>query len=252
MKTVLITGASSGIGLATAQVFAQHSYNIVITGRRQERLQMIAQDLEESFGIQVKTLCFDVQNQIEVIEALQKLQDEWQTIDVLINNAGLALGLETIDEANTDDWEVMIDTNIKGLLYMSHHVSRRMIAQNTQGHIINVGSVAGKEVYRAGNVYSATKHAVEALTKSMRIDLLDANIKVSLVSPGMVESEFSLVRFKGDDQRARNVYKGLEALTPEDVADAIYYIASRPAHVVVADVFLLPKNQASASIIKRD
>lgn len=247
-KTALITGATAGIGLATAHIFSQNDYNVIITGRRQERLDQIKLDLSSTYNNQVTTLCFDVRNREETVTQLNSLPH--YQVDVLVNNAGLAVGVSPIDEGNFDDWDRMIDTNIKGLL----HVSRTVIPwmkQQGHGHIINLGSIAGKEVYPNGNIYVASKHAVDALSQAMRIDLVKHGIKVTNIAPGMVETEFSMVRFYGDEQKANAVYVGMDPLLPEDVADAIWYTASRPAHVNIADLFILPTSQANAVTVIR-
>lgn len=249
-KIALITGATSGIGEATAIEFAKHSYNLIITGRRAGRLLELARKITEEYDVQVQTLIFDVRLQASVIEAINSLQEEWKKITVLVNNAGLASGLDPIQSGNVDDWEKMIDTNVKGLLYVSKSIIPLMIANN-KGHIVNISSIAGKEAYANGNVYCATKHAVEALTKSMRIDLLKEGIRVSSVSPGMVDTEFSQVRFHGDAKRAEEVYKGFEPLHAEDIAETIWFIASRPAHVNINDVLIMPTVQASAVYVDK-
>jgi len=250
-KIALITGATSGIGEATAIEFAKHSYNLIITGRRAGRLLELARKITEEYDVQVQTLIFDVRVQASVIEAINSLPEEWKKITVLVNNAGLASGLDPIQSGNVDDWEKMIDTNVKGLLYVSKSIIPLMIANN-KGHIVNISSIAGKEAYANGNVYCATKHAVEALTKSMRIDLLKEGIRVSSVSPGMVDTEFSQVRFHGDAKRAEEVYKGFEPLHAEDIAETIWFIASRPAHVNINDVLIMPTVQASAVYVNKD
>ena len=249
-KIALITGATSGIGEATAIEFAKHSYNLIITGRRAGRLLELARKISEEYDVQVQTLIFDVRVQASVIEAINSLPEEWKKITVLVNNAGLASGLDPIQSGNVDDWEKMIDTNVKGLLYVSKSIIPLMIANN-KGHIVNISSIAGKEAYANGNVYCATKHAVEALTKSMRIDLLKEGIRVSSVSPGMVDTEFSQVRFHGDAKRAEEVYKGFEPLHAEDIAETIWFIASRPAHVNINDVLIMPTVQASAVYVDK-
>ncbi|MDB9774896.1 SDR family NAD(P)-dependent oxidoreductase [Vicingaceae bacterium] len=250
-KIALITGATSGIGEATAIEFAKHSYNLIITGRRAGRLLELARKITEEYDVQVQTLIFDVRVQASVIEAINSLPEDWRRITVLVNNAGLASGLDPIQSGNVDDWEKMIDTNVKGLLYVSKSIIPLMIA-NKKGHIVNISSIAGKEAYANGNVYCATKHAVEALTKSMRIDLLKEGIRVSSVSPGMVDTEFSQVRFHGDAKRAEEVYKGFEPLHAEDIAETIWFIASRPAHVNINDVLIMPTAQASAVYVNKD
>jgi NADP-dependent 3-hydroxy acid dehydrogenase YdfG len=246
----LVTGATSGIGKSTAEIFAGHGYDLIITGRRTERLSELKTDLEKKYSIKVLPLTFDVRNRSEVEKAIENLPADFKAIDVLVNNAGLAAGLAPIQEGNVDHWEKMIDTNIKGLLYVTRAVSQLMIARK-KGHIINVGSIAGKEAYANGNVYCGTKHAVDALNKGMRIDLLPHNIKVSAVNPGMVETEFSIVRFDGDEDRAKSVYKGFEPLRPEDVAETIYWMASRPSHVNINDVIIMPAAQANSTTVLR-
>lgn len=249
--TVLITGATSGIGLATAEIFASHGYTLILTGRRKERLSTIQSQLEKKFHIQVFTLAFDIQNRKDTEEQLESLPAHIRSIDILVNNAGLAAGLAPIQEGSIEDWEQMIDTNIKGLLYVSKKVSNWMIAAQ-KGHIINIGSIAGKETYLNGNVYCATKEAVDALTRGMRIDLLSHKIKVSAIHPGAVETEFSIVRFKGDETKAKNVYQGFTPLTPADVAQWIYYIASAPAHVCINDLIIMPTAQANTNHLIRE
>lgn len=249
-RTVLITGASAGIGEACAHLFAKNNFRLIITARRQDRLEKLKLLLESEYQSEVYTLVFDVKNKDEVSNAINSLPTEWKKIDVLINNAGLSLGLDPIQNGNIEDWETMIDTNVKGLLYVSKIVSNGMI-KNNSGHIINLGSIAGKESYPNGNVYCATKAAVDSLSKSMRMDLVQHGIKVTAIHPGAVETEFSIVRFKGDVERANNVYKGFEPLHPEDIADVIYFAASRPSHVNINDLLVMPTAQASATIINR-
>lgn len=241
-----ITGATAGIGKATAGLFAKNGYKIIITGRRKERLDAFSEELRIRYKADVLALNFDVRKLSEVESAIASIPESWRKIDVLVNNAGLAVGLNPIQDGVTDDWERMIDTNVKGLLYMTRTLAPLMIA-NGHGHIVNIGSIAGKEVYANGNVYCATKHAVDALTKGMRIDLLPHNIKVTAVNPGMVETEFSIVRFKGDDERAGNVYKGLEPLRAEDIAETVYWVATRPPHVNINDIVIMPAVQANAT-----
>jgi NADP-dependent 3-hydroxy acid dehydrogenase YdfG len=245
-KTVLITGATSGIGEAAALKFAESSDKLIITGRRKERLEELADHLRGTYGTDVLPLCFDVRDREEVIKHLGNLPDGWRHIDILINNAGLAVGLGHIDEGDTDDWDRMIDTNVKGLLYVTRVVSPMMVSRGS-GHIFNIASIAGKEVYENGSVYCASKHAVDALSKAMRIDLLKHGIKVTNIAPGMVETEFSLVRFKGDGERAASVYSGVEPLRGEDIADVIHYCASLPDHVCINDLVITPKAQANAT-----
>ena len=246
----LITGATSGIGKSTALEFAKHGYNLIITGRRQERLAELKSALVKDFKINVLELCFDVRDEKQVADAINSIPSDFKAIDVLVNNAGLAAGLSTIQDGKINHWEQMIDTNIKGLLYVTKHISQIMI-QNKKGHIINIGSIAGKEVYANGNVYCATKHAVDALNKGMRIDLLPHGIKVSAVNPGMVETEFSIVRFDGDEERAKKVYENIVPLKPEDIAETIYWMASRPAHVNINDIVIMPTVQATATNVIR-
>lgn len=248
--TVLITGATSGIGKSTAIEFSKHGHDVIITGRRQDRLTELKSYLTQTYATHVIDLCFDVRDEQQVKQALAGLAHHNQNIDVLINNAGLALGLSSIQDGNTRQWEQMIDTNIKGLLYVSKHVSEFMIAQQ-KGHIINIGSVAGKEVYANGNVYCATKHAVDALSRAMRIDLLPHHIRVSAIHPGMVETEFSLVRFNGDKERAKKVYQNMVPLRPEDIAETIYWVALRPSHVNINDILIMPAVQANATTVNR-
>jgi 3-hydroxy acid dehydrogenase/malonic semialdehyde reductase len=247
---VLITGATSGIGRSTARIFAENGHELVITGRRKDRLDELKAELGKKFKVTVTTLQFDVRNAKEVETALGSMGNKLNEIDVLVNNAGLAAGLTPIQDGDLDHWERMIDTNVKGLLYTTRIIARHMIA-NKKGHIINIGSIAGKEVYANGNVYCATKHAVDALNKGMRIDLLPFNIKVTAVNPGMVETEFSVVRFDGDEERAKKVYMGLQPLLPEDIAETVYWVANRPAHVNVNDIVIMPSVQATATNVIR-
>ena len=249
-KIALITGATSGIGRAVADIFAENKYNLIVTGRRSERLQELKAALEQQHGISVLALCFDVRDNDEVVRNIESLPVEWRNIDVLVNNAGLAVGLNHIQDGVLDDWERMIDTNIKGLLYVTRAVSPLMIARNS-GHIVNICSIAGKEVYENGNVYCATKHAVDALSKAMRIDMLGHNIKVTNVCPSAVETEFSIVRFKGDTQRAAGTYKGIEPLTGRDIAECIYFAVSLPKHVCINDMMIMPTAQADSRTFNR-
>ena len=249
-KIALITGATSGIGRAVADIFAENKYNLIVTGRRSERLQELKAALERQHGISVLALCFDVRNNDEVVRNIESLPVEWRNIDVLVNNAGLAVGLNHIQDGVLDDWERMIDTNVKGLLYVTRAVSPLMIARNS-GHIVNICSIAGKEVYENGNVYCATKHAVDALSKAMRIDMLGHNIKVTNICPGAVETEFSIVRFKGDTQRAAGTYRGIEPLTGRDIAECIYFAVSLPQHVCINDMMIMPTAQADSRTFNR-
>lgn len=245
----LITGATSGIGRATALRLASEGYDILAVGRRADRLDELSETLAEK-GIRHKVDVLDVRIQQDVEKYIVNLPEEWQRIAVLVNNAGLAAGKGPIQDGNLDHWERMIDTNVKGLLYVSKAVIPGMIERKA-GHIINIGSIAGKEVYPGGNVYNGTKHAVDALTRGMRIDLIEHGIKVSQVAPGMVETEFSIVRFDGDAEKAAEVYAGFEPLYADDIADAIAYQVTRPAHVNVADILILPSAQASATIVAK-
>lgn len=245
-KTVFISGATSGIGKSCARIFAKHHYDLIITGRRKERLDALQHTLSEEYGVKILALCFDVRDLEQTKKAIASIdQQQFPTIDILINNAGLASGLSSIDEGDYDDWNVMIDTNVKGLLYVSRELMPRMKAQG-YGHIINISSTAGKDAYPNGNVYCASKHAVDALSKSMRIDLLHYGIKVTAINPGACETEFSLVRFKGDDERAKKVYEGFTPLTPDDVADSVFYTATLPQHVCVNDLTITCLTQANA------
>jgi len=249
-KIVLITGATAGIGAACAELFAREKYDLILVARRNERLESLAARLAEHYGVQVITNTLDVRDKQAVKAELELLPEKWRNIDVLVNNAGLSQGLDPIQEGSLDDWDTMIDTNIKGLLYVSKIVSGWMV-NNKKGHIINIGSVAGKEVYANGNVYCATKHAVDALNKGMRIDLLPHGIKVTAIHPGAVETEFSEVRFKGDKERAKKVYEGFEPLIANDIAEAIWFVVSRPAHVNINDMLIMPTAQANAGTILR-
>lgn len=247
---VLITGATAGIGKATAIEFAKHGYDLVITGRREERLQNLKKELETGYAVRVLSLCFDVRKEDQVKAAIESIPADFKSIDVLVNNAGLAAGLSSIQDGKLEHWEKMIDTNVKGLLYVTKYIAALMIARK-KGHIINLGSIAGKEVYANGNVYCATKHAVDALNKGMRIDLLPHGIKVSAINPGMVETEFSIVRFDGDEERAKKVYEHMVPLKPEDIAETIYWMASRPAHVNINDLLIMPTVQANSTTVLR-
>jgi len=245
-KTIIITGATTGFGRATALKFAENGFNIIITGRRKILLDELEKELRAIGQINVLSLNFDVRKKDEVESAIGNLGGEWKEIDILVNNAGLAAGLSHIQEGDTDDWDRMIDTNVKGLLYVTRAVAPLMVVRN-RGHIFNIGSIAGIETYENGNVYCASKFAVGALSKSMRIDMLKNNIKVTLIAPGMAETEFSVVRFKGDEQKAKNVYKGIDALTAGDIADVIYYCATLPEHVCINEIVITPTQQASVN-----
>ncbi len=244
-KIALITGASSGIGEACAHVFAREGFKLILTGRQADKLESLASALNIQYKTEVAVATFDIRNQAAVQHNLETLPESWKKVDVLINNAGLSQGLEPINQGNPDDWDVMIDTNIKGLLYASKVVSNWMIT-NGGGHIVNLGSIAGKEVYPNGNVYCATKYAVDALNKAMRVDLLSHGIKVSAINPGAVETNFSTIRFKGDTDRAKKVYEGFEPLVAADIAETIWFIVSRPAHVNINDLTIMPTAQANA------
>ena len=248
-KTVLITGATSGIGEACARKFAEGGYNVIITGRRAGRLESLRSELEKA-GARVRTLQFDVRDAEAASAAVGSLSEEWSRIDVLVNNAGLALGLDKEYEGSQEDWNIMIDTNIKGLLTMTRLIVPGMVERGS-GHVINIGSVAGDAAYACGNVYCATKAAVKAITDGLRIDLADTPVRVTNIKPGLVETEFSRVRFHGDNERADNVYKGIKPLTGADIADVVYYAASAPAHVQIAEVLILATHQASGSVIVR-
>lgn len=247
-KTALITGATSGIGYATAKLFAENNINLIICGRRTERLQMLEQEITGK----VKTfkLNFDVSKRSEVFDAINSLPSEWQNIDILLNNAGNAHGLDTVDTADLNDWEQMIDINVKGLMYVTKAVLPFMLSKQS-GHIINISSIAGKEVYPKGNAYCASKHAVDAFNAGLRLDLFDKGIKVSMINPGAVNTEFSTVRFKGDSNKADKVYEGFEPLVAEDIADLIHFVVTRPKHVNISDTMILSAAQVSASLIHK-
>jgi 3-hydroxy acid dehydrogenase/malonic semialdehyde reductase len=250
-KIVFITGATSGFGKACAEKFAAHGYDLILNGRREDRLQELADALEKKYNVAVFQLPFDVRQEKKVFASIEALPEEWKNIDVLINNAGLAVGRDYFEESNLEDWNIMIDTNVKGFMYVAKAVSQLM-AKRKQGHIINMGSVAGKQVYEKGNAYCASKYAVDALNQAMRIDLLRHNIKVTGIHPGAAETEFSLVRFKGDEQTAKSIYNGLKPLTADDVADAVYYCASLPAHVCINDLVITCTQQADAIYFNRN
>lgn len=255
-KIVFITGATAGFGKACAEKFAANGYDLVLNGRRTERLQELAEQLEKKFNVAVLQLAFDVRDEKAVFDSISNLPPEWKNIDVLVNNAGLALGRDYFEEASLEDWNTMIDTNVKGAMYVAKAVSQLMAKRNAStgegGHIINLGSVAGKEVYEKGNMYCASKFAVDAMTKAMRIDLLRHNIKVTGIHPGAAETEFSLVRFKGDEATAKSIYNGLQPLTAEDVADAIYYTTTVPTHVCINDLVITCTQQANAIYFNRN
>ncbi len=244
-KIIFITGATSGFGKATAEKFAAAGYNLIICGRRSDRLQQLKSELEKNKGVEAYPLTFDIRNRQEVATAIQSLPEKWRNIDILVNNAGLAAGLSDIQDGNLDDWDQMIDTNLKGLLYITRAIAPGMIEKKS-GHIFNIGSTASKYVYPKGNVYCATKFAVNALSESMRIDMLPHNIKVTAVHPGAAETEFSIVRFKGDQDRAKKVYEGFTPLYAENIADIIFFCASQPAHVCINDLVVTPVTQANS------
>ena len=249
-KIALVTGATSGIGNAASILLASNGYDLIVTGRRESLLNDLVKRIITETGSEILSLCFDVRDQDQVEKAVDSLTGKWKNIDLLVNNAGLAVGLEPVQSGVVDDWERMIDTNVKGLLYMSRKISSTMVARES-GHIINLSSIAGHEVYPNGAAYCASKHAVQAITKTMRIELLPFGVKVSSISPGMVDTEFSIVRFKGDGLRAENVYKGLTPLYAQDIAEAILFMATRPDHVNIADLIIMPTDQASARDFRR-
>lgn len=250
IKTVMISGATSGIGEACAYKFAKEGYRLIITGRRKERLDKLAAELKNKYNCGLLSCELDVRDKNMVKKLVENLPVEWRSIDVLVNNAGLALGLSPLQDGDTGDWDTMIDTNVKGLLYVGKAVAQLMIA-NGRGHIINIGSIAGKEVYPKGNVYSATKHAVDAITKGMRLDLLEHGIRVTQVAPGAVETEFSIVRFKGDEKRAAKVYESYTPLSADDIAGVAYYTTTLPEHVNINDVLVMPTHQANATTFNK-
>ena len=249
-KTAFITGATSGFGKEIAFLFAQNNWKVIITGRRKERLAAIENELRQLYKVEVHTLCFDVRNRNETEAAIASLEGAWKNIDLLVNNAGLAAGLATIQEGQPEDWDLMIDTNLKGVLNMSRCILPGMIEKRS-GHIINLGSIAGKKAYLKGNVYCATKAAVDALSEGMRIDLLPHGIKVTLINPGAAETEFSLVRLKGDQTAAKKVYEGYDPLQAKDIAEVVYFAATRPEHVVLNDIVMTPRAQANPFYLER-
>ncbi len=249
-KIAMITGASAGIGEPCARTFAQDGYKLLLVARRGNRLDQLAKELIAAFDIECKIIELDVRDKGQVKESWNNLPKQWQEIDVLINNAGLSQGLDPIDEGDWDDWDRMIDTNIKGLLYISRMVLPGM-KERKRGHVVNIGSIAAKEVYPKGNVYCATKHAVDSLSKAMRIDLLPFSVKVSTIHPGAVETEFSIVRFKGDAERAEQVYQGFDPLLANDIADAVSYVVSRPKHVNINELLIMPTAQANGTMFHR-
>lgn len=249
-KIVLITGASAGIGEACAYAFAKEGANLILTARRIDKLEKIKEDIEENHSVKVLALNLDVSKRNEVISTLNNLDDEWVNIDILVNNAGLGRGLNKLHEDNPDGWDEMIDTNVKGLLIVTKEVVKTMVRRK-RGHVINIGSIAGHQAYPGGSVYCATKHAVRAITESLRIEMLEHNIKVSTIDPGMVETEFSEVRFYGDKEKAKNVYKGLKPLSGEDIAESIIFCATRPKHVNINEIIIMPSAQATVMMAHR-
>jgi len=249
-RIALITGATSGIGYETALIFAQNNFNLILTGRRNDRLEQLKVKIESNHQCDVLILNFDIRDKDQTLKALNDLPEPWKSVDVLLNNAGLAAGLAPINSAEIEDWENMIDTNVKGLLYVSRTVSQWMIKRKT-GHIINLSSIAGKEAYPNGTVYCGTKHAVESISKAMRIELVQHGIKVSMIAPGAVNTEFSMVRFNGDIEKVENVYKGFTPLSGKDVAETILFMVTRPPHVNIDDILIMPSSQASARDIHR-
>lgn len=248
-KIIFVTGATAGFGKAIAEIFSKNNYDIIINGRRKDRLDELEKVLRKN-GADVLQLPFDVRDKNEVKQAVESLTGKWQNINILVNNAGLAQGLNLIQEGEIEDWDTMIDTNVKGLLYVSRAVMPLLI-KTGNAHVFNIGSIAGKEVYQKGNVYCATKHAVDAITKAMRIDMLEHGIKVTGICPGAAETEFSLVRYKGDAEKAKNVYKGFTPLYAQDIAEIVYFAASRPAHVCINDIVITPTAQANAMYIHK-
>lgn len=249
-KCVMITGATSGIGEACAEQFAEAGSNLLLIARRKDRLQAMCRRLTDSYAIRTRDVVLDVTDRERVTVSLDELPEEWQAVDILINNAGLARGFSRFHEIDLDDMEEMMDTNVKGLIYVSRKIIPGMVARGG-GHIVNIGSIAGHDVYPKGNIYCATKHAVDALTKGMRMDLYDAPVRVSTVDPGLVETEFSMVRFRGDSDRASAVYRNMMPLSAADIADIVLFITSRPAHVQIGQVVVYPTDQASATIVNR-
>jgi NADP-dependent 3-hydroxy acid dehydrogenase YdfG len=250
MKTVLITGATSGFGKAMAEKFASNNYNVIITGRRADRLEAVTRELMTAYKVQVHPLVFDVRDRKTVFAAIEQLPPAFKNIDILINNAGLALGRDYFEDADTDDWEIMLDTNVKGVMYVTKAVLPGMI-EKKQGHIINMGSIAGKEVYEKGNGYCASKYALDALSQSMRVDLARHKIKVTAVHPGAAETEFSMVRFKGNEAAAEKIYEGYQPLSAADVADVVYYTTTLPSHVCINDLVLTCLAQANSFYLHR-
>lgn len=250
-KTAFITGASSGIGMACAKLFAQHKCNLIICARRFELVKKLAKEIKEEFNVEVLPLKLDVSSEKGVNKAIDKLPKEWANIDILINNAGGALGLEKLYEGNVSDWEQMIDTNVKGILYLIRKIVPNMISQELNGHIINIGSIAGVSAYANGAVYCATKSAVKFISDGLRLDTVDKPIRVTNIQPGLVETNFSSVRFHGDEEKAKKVYEDIRALSSEDIADMVFYAASRPKHVQICEMTITPTCQASGTVVHR-
>lgn len=249
-QIVFITGASSGIGAACAKAFAQCGARLILCARRKEKLESVIHEIKKQNSVQIHSFNLDVRNRGDVQQAIDQLPNAWKAIDILINNAGLSRGLEKLHHGLIDDWEEMIDTNVKGLLYISRAVLPGMI-ERKKGHVINIGSIAGQEVYPNGNIYCATKHAVDAITTGMRMDLVDTPIRVSTIDPGMVETGFSIVRYHGDETRAKKTYQGIEVLAPDDIADAVVFAATRPPHVSINQIVITPTSQASVLVVNR-
>lgn len=249
-KIALITGATSGIGKACALLLAKEGCDVIITGRRGKRLFELSDEITDKYKQKCLTLAFDIRQHDQVTKAVKGLDSYWQNVDILINNAGLASGFNKLHEGDVDDWEKMIDTNIKGLLYMTKEIVPGMVKRG-RGDIVNIGSIAGRETYPKGNVYCGTKHAVDAITKGLRMDLIDTSIRVSTIDPGLVETEFSIVRFHGDKEKAKNVYKGMKPLIAEDIANAVLYVVTRPPHVQISEILILPTAQRAATLVSR-
>lgn len=249
-KTVLVTGASSGFGNAISVSFAKEGAKLIMAARRFDRLKLLASELKKKYKTEIICINLDVRKKKDVFNSLKNLPVKWQNIDILVNNAGLSRGLDPLQEGSIQDWEEMLDTNVKGLLYVTRAILPGMVKRNS-GHIINIGSIAGHEVYPKGNVYCASKHAVDALTKGIRLDVVDTDIRVTTIDPGLAETEFSIVRFRGNVNKAKTVYNGIEALKPEDIADAVIYAAGRPLRVNIAEMIIFPNKQASAAVVHR-
>ena len=250
-KKILITGATSGFGKACAELFAEKGHNLIITGRRKEKLELLSSELQKKYGVEVLSLAFDVRKQKDVQSTLKNLPENWQSIDILVNNAGLASGFDNLQDGDIEDWDKMIDTNVKGLLYVSRAILPGMVKRGA-GHVINIGSTASKEVYSKGNVYCASKHAVEAITKGMRIDLLGTGVKVTQISPGAAETEFSVVRFHGDEEKAKHVYQGYKPMTGRDIAEMVYFSTTLPPHLCINDLVVTSLAQANSFYIHRE